>query len=388
MVGNGRSDFAAELARVDADISILEGDALAPLVSAEKATRYLGRLYQRASLTGNLKALRDVEKALDQTLARLPDAGDLHLLKANLAFKLHRLNDVERELERAPYLLETSEGKALAADLAFQTGRYEAAKKQYQEALAGEPSWDTLSRLAHYESKLGTVAEADRLYAEAEDQLTAKQMRSYAWVELQRGLLDFAAGDLEAADEHYRKADRAYSGYWQVEEHRTELVAARGDLHEAAERYEKLATAVPKPELQQIAGKLRCLLGDAERGQDWYRRAESEFLDSASAGEVHYYHHLVDFYLHANDKPEAAALWARKDWELRDNFNTQSALALALHRCGQNEEALPLIERALASKVSDPHVSDTAARIYRALGRKWNGNGTSHAHPHFHVHHH
>ena len=37
-------------------------------------------------------------------------------------------------------------------------------------------------------------AGAERLYVEAQEGLTAKEMRSYAWLELQRGLLDLDAG--------------------------------------------------------------------------------------------------------------------------------------------------------------------------------------------------
>src|SRR5436190_2118831 len=107
--------YEAELEAIKADIAALADDALTPPVDTERATRYLSRLYQHASLTGDLQALRKVEKTIDAAIPGMKFAGDLHLLRANLQFKLHRLHDVARTLEEAPYLLSTPEGKVLMA---------------------------------------------------------------------------------------------------------------------------------------------------------------------------------------------------------------------------------------------------------------------------------
>lgn len=67
---------------------------------------------------------------------------------------LHRLPGVKRDLEMVPGLTDCPSGKA----------------------------WN---------AKMGDRSGADQLYLEAEDEITVKEMRSYAWVELQRGVLDF-----------------------------------------------------------------------------------------------------------------------------------------------------------------------------------------------------
>ena len=273
-------------------------------------------------------------------------------------------------------------------------GHYREACAGYERLVLEEPSWDNLARLAHLRSKMGDIEAADQLYAEAEDNLTAKQMRSYAWVELQRGLLDVERGNYREAEEHYRHADSGYSGYWLVQEHRAALFAASGALEQATEMYDELAHRVPKPELAQALGKLYSLRCDEQRSKLWYRKAELAFLESARAGDVHYYHHLSDLYLQGIDCPPDALYWARKDWELRDNYSTQSVLALALLRNGQVEEAATLIDRAIQSGVADTHVLGTAAHIYRALGREDDARTYSEkahqlspVHSHFHVHH-
>ena len=71
-------------------------------------------------------------------------------------------------------------------------GQYEEKKAAYVRIIDEEPTWDNLARLAYFVASMGERERADDLYARAEDELTAKEMRSYAWLELQRGLLNFA----------------------------------------------------------------------------------------------------------------------------------------------------------------------------------------------------
>lgn len=387
------TDYEKELARVETEISTLAPDALRPPVDAGRATRYASLLYQRASLTGNLKSLREVEAVIDEVIKAVNHADDLLFLKANLAFKLHRLDDTAKILRQACCLAETPEGKALRADLDFQSGRYQEARHGYKQAIAEDRTWDNLARLAHWMFKMGDNAGAERLYEEAEDELTAKQMRSFAWLELQRGLLDLEKQNHAAARLHYRNADQAYSGYWLIEQHAAALLAAEGHLTEAAQLYCRIAERVPKPEIQEAIGKLYMLMERNDEAEPWLRRAEAEYLESAKAGEIHYLHHLADFYLHTKPDPQRALHWAELDMSHRVNFSTQAVLAAALYRNGRVQEAAEQITAAVSSGVVDRHIFSTAAQIFRAAGRDEAADGyASHlpesraAHAHFHMH--
>jgi tetratricopeptide (TPR) repeat protein len=364
-----RTDFQAELDRIDADIAELGPGAFAAPLSAERVTKLVYRRYQRASLTGNLAALDEVEAAVDEAIAGLGPAPDLCLLKANLDLTLHRLVETRRDLEAGPGLRESVEGRTLAADLDLQEGRYLAAEEGYARIVAEHRTWDALARLAHLTAQMGDIDRAEQLYADAEDELTAKQMRSYAWVELQRGLLDLTHGRPHEAREHYRCAERAYSGYWLVDEHVAEWLGAQGKLAEAAALYAQVVARAPRPELRQALGELYVLLGESEPARACHETALAAYLQSARRGDVHYYHHLVDFYSDvAEDGPEAVH-WARKDLALRNNFATQAALAWALYRDGRLEPATATIEVALASGVQDARLFARAAAIHQATGR-------------------
>jgi len=369
MLAVAATDFERELERTERDIADLRGCTAAVPQDIEKGTRLAYRLYHRACLTGILSDFGAAEAAVDDVVKRVGHQEDLCLLKANLYFKFHRLPDVKRALHEAPALLRRPEGKALQADIDFQEGRYQAARAAFEGAIEEDCTWDNLARLAHFQFKMGKIVQADDLYAQAEDELTAKEMRSYAWVELQRGLLHLSRGRYEDALTHYRRAGAGYSGYWLIDEHVAELLGAQGKYTEAAALYEQVLTRVAKPELQQALGELYELMEEPDRAAHWYSQALDTYLRSVDEGGVHYWHHLVDFFADIRQDGAAAVDYARRDLTLRDNFATQAALAWALWRDDQYSQAASFMDRALASGVVDARMFQSAGTIYLSAGQ-------------------
>jgi hypothetical protein len=362
------SDFARELARIEERIAAVGEGALTSPSDTERVTTYVDALYRRALLTGDLAALEGVEPLIDAGIALVPHPGDLWLLKARLAFHLHRLADVARILDTVAPARQSREGQTLLADLDVQHGRLGEAAARYAAVVAKDRPWAALAGLAHLKLKLGDAAQADRLYAEAEDELTAKEMRSFAWLELQRGVLDLAHGRHEQAQAHYARAARAYSGWWLVDEHRAELLAAQGDLEGAAALYESIAAAVPRPELHQALGQLYAMMERPGRARSHLVQARAGYMESVRRGGVHYFHHLADFYAEAMIDGAKAVEWARRDLVLRENYATQASLAWALLRDSEPAEAAAWMERALASGVRDAHLFAQASAVFDATG--------------------
>src|SRR5829696_7183651 len=240
MTDKQKTDFDIELDRIEQGIAELQDDALQLPIDRVKITKLAYLQYQHASLTGNLDELSVADNTLDQAIQHLGRDGDLYFLKANIHFKVHRLADVEQDLNASADLLQSPQGRAIRADLDFQQGRYEAARSEYQSLIEEEQSWDTLARFAYLNFKMGDFAGADRLYDEAVDELTAKEMRHYSWVELQRGVVDLTQGNYEKTREHYQRAERAYSGHWMVQEHMAELLGAVGRNDEAEMMYQRV----------------------------------------------------------------------------------------------------------------------------------------------------
>lgn len=387
------TDYEGELAQIQKDIEELQPNAFRTPIDTDKVTRFVYRLYHRASLTGSFAELKFVETAIDQALRLIGTSEDLTFLKANLDLKLHQFVNAKHALAMVPTLATRPQGQTLQADLHLQEGRFEEARTGYTAAIQTQRTWDALARLAYLLARTGDVAGAERLYVEAEDELTSKEMRFYAWVELQRGLLELSHGRHDQAAAHYKQAEKAYSGYWLIDEHNAELLGVQRKFDQAVALYEKVIAQAPRPEFQQELGDLYVFMGQPDRAKPWHEKALVGYLESAQRGEVHYYHHLTTFYADVHENGAEAVKWARKDLALRQNFATQEALAWALYRDGQFVEALGPMNKALASGVQDAHLFFHAAMIHLAAGqadagRRWLTKAAE-FNPHydrFHVH--
>ena len=133
--------YQAEMRRIEEDIaSIGSADPLAMPTDPERVTLYVYRLYQRAAIAGDSAQLSAVERAINRAIPLLANPSDLYLLKANTAFKLHKLSDVEAALRAVPSVYDSNEGRLIRADLDFQHGRYREAKRGYLGVLQAERS--------------------------------------------------------------------------------------------------------------------------------------------------------------------------------------------------------------------------------------------------------
>lgn len=360
--------YHKDLAKVELDVSLLQERCRDHPNDLQARVRLSYRMFHRASLTGVILQLDETNEVLLEAIQQFGPKEDLCLLKANLDFHLHRLADVESDLDMAPLLSGRFEARSILADLAFQHGRYETARATLEQLIVENPTWDTIARLAHWTSKLGDIDESDQLYVRAEDELTAKQMLSFAWLELQRGMLDFNRGRYEEARTHYRRAEASYPGHWNTQLHFAELFAAEGDFTQAETLLKDVVVRTQKPELQHVLGDLYLFTDRPKEAEPWLDKALKAYLDSVQCGGVHYLHHLADFFSEARPEPHQALEWAQKDFDMRSNYATQSTLSWAYFSNQQVEEAVEHMRLALQSGVRDCIIFSSASEIYGAAG--------------------
>ena len=70
--------YAAEMQRIDEDIAKTDGALCSTPTDSERVTRHIYRLYQKASLSGDLAGLTAVERTIDESIALLANPGDLY----------------------------------------------------------------------------------------------------------------------------------------------------------------------------------------------------------------------------------------------------------------------------------------------------------------------
>jgi hypothetical protein len=361
--------YAHDVAKAQRDIASLESLSLQSPRDLEKRVRLSYRQYHLASLTNHPQHFEAVEHSIASVLRDFAPSEDICLLKANVDGRFHRLSGVKDALRMSPALARRPAGRAVQADVDFQEGRYEEARTTLLGLIQEGMTWDNLARLAHWNSKLGDRGTADRQLQEAEDELTAKELRSFAWLELQRGELALSQGLTDSARLHGQRAAMSFPGHFKNDEFLAKVSAAEGHLEQALALLLGIeAAGHSKPELHQAIGELLICLGRKQDAQSWLELALRAYLSSAERGEVHYFHHLADYCADAGARPADAVAWARKDVALRENFSTQSALAWALYRNADIAEGLQWIERALSSGAQDAALYATAAALHRAAG--------------------
>jgi tetratricopeptide (TPR) repeat protein len=363
------SDFDRDRAALEREGAASAGRALDPAAQVRRA----GWLQRRGSLTGNPADLAEAARLIDAATATGGASDQVALLAAMLALDLHRLADARRWLagvrDRDLWLVAATEG-----DLAVQDGRLAEAGALYARARAAHAGWEVLARLASLSALRGDDAGADRLYTEAENDVDAKAMRTFAWLDVQRGRIAFARGRFDEAGLRYERAARAYGGYWLVEARRAELAAARGQGGEALALYTRVAAETPSPEVAQALGELYAYLGRPAEAAPWYQRALAAYTRSVERGEVHYLHALAAFHSDVSGDATAALRWAEADRRLRPGVAAvRDQLAWALFRAGRLDDARRESTAALAMGAPDAHALYHAAMIALGAGRSDEG---------------
>jgi tetratricopeptide (TPR) repeat protein len=352
------TDYEKELAEIDAAIT-----------TAKTQSQSIHALYRRACLTGNVSDIKKSQAAVQTALEKFGSCQELYVLAASLELKLHRFAEAKSLLERIPSAQWDQDFALLQADLAEQDGRYRDAADLCQQTLRYGERWDALARCAHLDFLAGDLLSTGRNFSAAEPLLTAKDMRSFAWLEVQRGRIEFQRGNYSQARRFYQRAEQAYSGYWLTEAALAEVDGAERNFAFAIARYEKLIAATGKPEFRQALGDLYSYAGKPGLAKSWHDQACAAFLASARQGEEHFFHHLTYFFADTREDGPESLRWAQADFQLRKNAFTADALAWAFFRDGEFSEALSVCKTALAFGVSDCFLLYHAGVIHLAANQ-------------------
>jgi tetratricopeptide (TPR) repeat protein len=318
--------------------------------------------YQLASLTGDYNDFKAVENSINKALGIYGAIDDLSYFSAQFDFKLHRLQAAQAALTRMPQADHSLSLRGLRADIALQQGRYAEALQGYENIIAEKRSWDMLARLAYYRLKTGQPEEADELYRQAADMIPAKDMRSYAWLELQRGLIDLEYGRYSAALEHYRIADRAYSGYWLIEEHIAEVLHLSGQTEAAIALYREIIERTHNPEFM-TALALILEISDPAAADALYRQADTIYREQFALYPEAVTGHLIEHLLQKPDIDPMLRKYAEQNHALRPNAEAKLLLAMTYLKLGDTSAARALISEILKTPWRTPALAKLAASI-------------------------
>jgi tetratricopeptide (TPR) repeat protein len=339
----------------DADLRRLERDVAAAGSAAERAVHS----FRRASLTGDFTHFHEADAAIDEALREKPSSA-LFLLRARFRFEVHRLPAAKDDLGRAD---DTAAARMLAAQIALQEGDYSAAWNGFHSIVAQSRTWAGIACLAHYHASTGDPARADELYREAQADLTAKEMRSFAWIELQRGLLDFEHGRDEEALAHYRRAERAYGGYWLIEEHVAEVLDRLGRTEEAVAAYRDVVGRTRKPEyLSALAEIVR--RDDPRAAAPLYAEADRLYAEQLRLYPEAAGGHLVRDLLGREDATASRLVrLAEANVRARPNAEAKLLLAKAYRKVRRDADARRVLDEILQTPWRTAELSEFTREI-------------------------
>jgi predicted Zn-dependent protease len=325
-----------------------------------------GLAVQRAAQTADPSYYDLAQRALDRADAVAPGHHVTVITRGLLALSLHDFSEAF-ELGERVHASHPANPDALAVlvDASVELGRYEAAEAYLQELLDRRPGVPAYSRVSYLRELHGDDAGALVAMREA---LVASGGSSFddATIQTFLGDLAFARGDVVEADLAYGRALRTDPKLPLAALGRARTLAAAGRRTEAIGALEQLTRRVPLPAAVTLLGDLQAGEGRAVDAAHSYELVRTISRLQAASGQV------TDLELavfEADEGSGAAVDRARAAYAARpDNVYAADALAWALVRAGDAEQARPLVDRALRLGTNDALLRYHAAVVLDANG--------------------
>lgn len=332
----------------------------------------LGELYlRRASDEDHLESYRLAIDVLDEALRIQPDYEASRVNMAKALMSQHRFADaIAMATPKGCALADKCINLSLVADCHLELGNYQTARALLAELHSKEASPPVLARVARIEEIHGRSNEAIQLLETALNDLeqVGADQNEKTWYRWRLGSLLFDAGQLDQAESQVREALK-HDG---ADEPCLLLLAivsfAKGDSDRALVHMREALKIHASPPSLALMGDLYQTLGESEKANEWWRRAEACILEEARfAKEAHaretamYY---ADHDLHLEESLELIT----NELAQRKDIYTYDAHAWILYKNGKYHEAKAAMKNALTCNSQDLLFDYHAAKIALALG--------------------
>jgi|HubBroStandDraft_6_1064221.scaffolds.fasta_scaffold49220_3 tetratricopeptide (TPR) repeat protein len=209
-----------------------------------------------------------------------------------------------------------------------------------------------------------------------------------AWLYFESGERYFQVGDLTNAELSYRSGIAADLNHNRSLAGLAKVRAAQGRFEESVQLYQRSVAIIPFPPYLAELGDVYKKMGRLAEAQQQYDLVE--YIAHLSAlNQVLANRELALFYADHEIKLAEAVEFARKELEVRHDIYTWDALAWALYKDGQIQEAAAAMKKALSLKTNDPLLLFHAGMIDHSLGQDSDSERllslALKLNPHFHI---
>lgn len=328
----------------------------------------LGKAYiQRARETGDPTQFGRAQQALDAALALEPDNVDALVGAGVLALARHDFSAGLALGERARKLNPTSPAAlGVIADAQTELGQYDEALVSVQAMLDLRPDLSSYARVSYQRELHGQLDGAiDAMEKSFNAGVAGTENAEYVRVLL--GNLHLSRGELDTAEQIYTESLEARPDFVHALAGLARVRAAQGRTDDAVELFEAAIARNPLPEFVIGLGETLEGAGRTDAAQQQYELVGAiQQLFAANGVDVDL--DLALFEANHGDDPARAVELARAAYERTPNVRAADALAWALHRAGDTEEAGRYAVEALRLGTRDASFYYHAGAIAAAAG--------------------
>ena len=306
------------------------------------------------------------EALLGSALKLQPDNGEALIQMGALSLGRHRFGDAldwgDRAIALDPY---SARALGVAGDAQIELGRYDEAFATFQRMVDLRPDLSSYARVSYARELTGDAdgaIEAMRAAVAA----GGPAPENVAYAEVLLGNLYFDRGDLDQAESAYHAALAGFAGHVPARAGLARVLAARGRYTEAAELYRRAVDLNPAPDYVIALGEVSAAAGDAAAARRAFELAVAQQRLFAANG-VDLDREQALFEADHGD-PAAALSAARRAMADRPSVHSADALAWALYRTGDLQEALEASRQARRLGTRDALMLFHAGAIEARLG--------------------
>ena len=314
----------------------------------------------RAQFLGRMADYDRAEEMVNALAKETPKDANVLLVRASVRGTLHQFKDAMADLDAAAKTIKDGRVEISRAVILQAMGRYDEALALRQAQTKLRATLASMSAEASVHAERGEIAEAERMFTEAQYKTRDVSPFPFAFMHLQQGLMWQKEGRFARAREFFEAAHERVPQYAPATSHLAAVLAQMGEKQQAVALLRPLAEKSDDPE---YAGQLAQLSGDAAMTEKAKKGFEALLAKHPDA----FADHAARFYLTVDAK--RALELAQKNLKLRPTPDAHELLISAALAAGDDKAACGAADAAMKLKYKSTALDAACAKAYSACGK-------------------
>jgi tetratricopeptide (TPR) repeat protein len=322
---------AIALLNLHARIDGLEAVTASPDTRIEERFQLIDLLALRGSILGSIADYERAQALAHELVRDATTDAAAFLVRARTRALFHRFTDALDDLDVAERLNADAETVNRECAAVFQgLGRYAEAFAIREEAVRGEPGFESLAALSTLCAESGDSERALRMRAESLRRYRGISPLPLAVLDFQIGVMWMHSGNLDRARDHLSAARRYAPAYAPAQGHLAEVEAELGNIATAIALLHPLAISSDDPDYASQLARILADAGNATGSSYWRQLAAARYEELIALHPEAFADHAAEFWLDAGADPGRALQLARMNFAVRRTPRAHALLSRAI----------------------------------------------------------